>query len=47
MDRVTWAYSVRPGEFAMFLPPRGGHTPCLELDGAKTVRKVVVKVPVE
>ena len=47
MDRVTWAYSVRPGEFAMFIPPRGGHTPCLELDGAKTVRKVVVKVPVE
>ena len=47
MDRVTWAYSVRPGEFAMFLPPRGGHAPCLELDGAKTVRKVVVKVPVD
>ena len=47
VDRVTWAYSVRPGEFAMFIPPRGGHAPGLELDGAKTVRKVVVKVPVE
>jgi len=47
MDRITWAYSVRPGEFAMYLPPRGGHAPCLELDGAKTVKKVVVKVAVQ
>ena len=46
MKRVTWAYSVRPGEFAMYIPPRGGHVPELELDGAKAIRKIVVKVPV-
>ena len=36
--------TVRPGEFAVFMPPCGGHAPCLSLDGPRRIRKVVVKV---
>ena len=36
--------TVMPGEFAVFMPPRGAHAPCLSLDGPRRIRKVVVKV---
>ncbi len=36
--------TVKPGEFAVFMPPRGAHAPCLSLDGPRRIRKVVVKV---
>ena len=36
--------TLRPGDFAVFMPPRGAHAPCLSLDGPRRIRKVVVKV---
>ena len=36
--------TLRPGEFAVFMPPRGAHASCLSLDGPRRIRKVVVKV---
>ena len=36
--------TLRPGEFAVFMPPRGAHASCLSLDGPLRIRKVVVKV---
>lgn len=36
--------TLRPGDFAVFMPPRGAHASCLSLDGPLHIRKVVVKV---
>ena len=36
--------TLKPGEFAVFMPPRGAHAPCLSPDGPRRIRKVVVKV---
>lgn len=44
LERVTWADSIRPGECVIFFPGTGAHAPCLELDGAKKIRKAVIKV---
>jgi len=38
------AVTLQPGEFALFFPPHGAHIPCCAKDGAKTVRKLVIKV---
>ena len=44
IDAVTRPQTLKPGQFAIFFPPHGGHAPCLSLDGAKSVRKLVIKV---
>jgi beta-galactosidase beta subunit len=38
------AWTLAPGEFAIFFPGAGAHAPGLSDDGARTIRKVVVKV---
>ena len=38
--------TVQPGEFAMFRPPFGAHGPCLQVKGAATIKKLVIKVRV-
>ena len=43
-EQTTTAKTVKPGEFAVFMPPRGAHAPCLSLDGPRRIRTVVVKV---
>ena len=36
---------LKPGTFAIFFPPRGGHAPsCRAPDGPRRIRKVVIKV---
>jgi len=41
---VEWKH-LKPGEFAVFFPPDGAHSPCCRAGGpARRVRKVVVKV---
>ena len=36
---------LRPGSFAIFFPPKGGHAPsCRAPDGPRRIRKVVIKV---
>ncbi|MBQ7190594.1 MAG: YhcH/YjgK/YiaL family protein [Kiritimatiellae bacterium] len=36
--------TLRPGEFAIFLPPYGAHAPGLSEDGPRRIRKIVIKV---
>ena len=48
-DIVLWRAAgerldVRPGEFAAFFPPDGGHAPGLTDGAPRTIRKVVLKV---
>jgi len=44
IDAATRPQTLKPGQFAIFFPPHGGHAPCCALDGSKSVRKVVIKV---
>ena len=37
-------WTLAPGEYAVFFPGRGAHAPGLARDGARTIRKLVVKV---
>ena len=37
-------FTLQPGKFAMFLPPRGLHAPGLTLDEPHQIRKLVIKV---
>ena len=36
--------TLKPGEFAVFMPLAGAHVPCRSLSGNRKIRKVVVKV---
>lgn len=36
--------TLKPGEFAVFMPPRGAHVPCTSVTGPRKIRKVVVKI---
>ena len=38
------AWTLKPGEFAIFFPEKGAHAPGLSSDGPRTIRKLVVKV---
>ena len=38
------AHELVPGDFAIFFPDEGAHAPGLSRDGARKVRKVVIKV---
>ena len=33
-----------PGDFAVLMPPCGAHAPGCSLDGARTVRKLIIKI---
>ena len=44
VDVKTKPVTVKPGEFAVFLPSRGAHFPCASLTGPRKIRKVVIKV---
>ena len=44
VDVSTKPMTLKPGEFAVFLPPRGAHVPCMSLTGPRKIRKVVIKV---
>ena len=44
VDVRTEPVTVKPGEFAVFLPPCGAHFPCASLTGPRKIRKVVIKV---
>ena len=37
-------WTLKQGEFAVFFPENGAHAPGLSCDGARTIRKLVVKV---
>lgn len=40
--------TARPGEFAVFFPPKGGHAPsCIATGGPDRIRKLVIKVLAE
>lgn len=43
-DQKVEPVTVKPGEFAIFYPRTCAHAPCCSLDGARTIRKLVVKV---
>ncbi len=36
--------TVKPGEFALFMPVAGAHAPCFSDDGEREIKKVVIKV---
>lgn len=44
VDVKTEPVTLKPGEFAVFLPPRGAHVPCTSLTGPRKIRKLVIKV---
>ena len=44
MDVRTKPVTLKPGEFAVFLPPCGAHVPCTSLTGPRKIRKLVIKV---
>ena len=44
VDVRTKPVTLKPGEFAVFLPPRGAHVPCTSLTGPRKIRKLVIKV---
>ena len=37
-------WTLKPGEFAIFLPEKGAHAPGLSSDGSRSIRKLVIKV---
>lgn len=43
-DAETKPVTLKPGEFAIFFPPAGGHAPCHFDDCARTIRKLIIKV---
>ncbi len=40
----TKPVTLRPGDFAVFMPPCGAHAPGCSLDGERTIRKLVIKI---
>lgn len=46
-EAETHPVTLHPGEFAIFFPPSGGHAPGHKAEGAKTIRKLVIKVKCE
>lgn len=44
VDVKTKPVTLKPGEFAVFLPPCGAHVPCTSLTGPRKIRKLVIKV---
>ena len=43
-DAKTEPVTLRPGDFAVLMPPLGAHAPCRSLDGARSIRKLVIKI---
>ena len=43
-DAKTEPATLQPGEFAVLMPPLGAHAPCRSLDGARRIRKLVIKI---
>lgn len=43
-DAKTEPLTLQPGEFAILVPPYGAHAPCRSLDGARKIRKLVIKI---
>ena len=43
-DAPSRPVTLRPGEFAIYLPPDGAHAPGHSQNGARTIRKLVIKV---
>lgn len=43
-DAETKPVTLKPGEFAIFFPPVGGHAPCHFDDCVRTIRKLIIKV---
>ena len=43
-DAKTQPATLTPGEFAILMPPYGGHAPCRSMDGARKIRKLVIKI---
>lgn len=39
--------TLQPGEFAIFIPPTGGHAPGHAAEGGQMIRKLVIKVKCE
>lgn len=44
LDLPSRQVTLKPGEFAIFFPPCGGHAPCLSTSGPRRIRKVVIKI---
>ena len=40
----TEPYDLKPGEFAVFMPPFGAHAPCRTREAPHRIRKLVIKV---
>ena len=47
VDIPTEPRTLRPGEFAIFMPPNGAHVPCKSLSGPRHIKKVVIKILME
>ena len=43
-DAKTEPVTLQPGEFAVLMPPLGAHAPCRSMDGARRIRKLVIKI---
>lgn len=43
-DAKTQPATLTPGEFAILMPPYGAHAPCRSTDGARKIRKLVIKI---
>ena len=43
-DAKTEPVTLQPGDFAVLMPPLGAHAPCRSLDGARAIRKLVIKI---
>lgn len=43
-DAKTKPTTLQPGEFALLVPPYGAHAPCRSMDGARTIKKLVIKI---
>ena len=43
-DAKTEPVTLQPGEFALLMPPLGAHAPCRSTDGARRIRKLVIKI---
>lgn len=44
LDVATRPTTLVPGDFAVLMPPCGAHAPGCSLDGARTVRKLIIKI---
>jgi len=44
LDAKTAPATLAPGDFCILMPPLGAHAPGCSLDGARTIRKLVIKI---